>query len=376
MHYFDHSATTPLHPKVKKFMGEVGDFHFGNPSSVHAFGQKAKIVIETARGQMAKAVGCNSNEIFFTSGGTEANNLVLWNLIHQNKKHVVTSVIEHPAVLKVLDNLEEFGISYTAVGVDKNGGVNPNEVQNAITADTGLISIMLANNEMGTIQPIREISSIAKEQGIFLHSDAVQALGKIPINAKDLGVDYMSFSAHKFYGPKGVGALYIRKGLKLQPLIIGGSQERRVRAGTENTPGIAGCGLAAELAVNSIQDTHTHLESLAKAFKEEIKRISPDVIFNGHPKKNLPGLVNVSFPGYRSDLLMIYLDREGIAVSSGSACSSGDIKPSRILSEMEINDEINICSLRISFGTGNTLEDVDYLTTCFKSTLERIRSSA
>jgi cysteine desulfurase len=375
MYYFDHSATTPLHPKVKKLMGEVGDLHFGNPSSVHAIGQKAKIVIETARGQMAKAVGCNSNEIYFTSGGTEANNLVLWNLIHQNKKHVVTSVIEHPAVLKVLDNLEEFGVTYTAVGVDKNGVVNPKDTQNAITADTGLISIMLANNEMGTIQPIGKISSIAKEQGIFLHSDAVQALGKITINAKVLGVDYMSFSAHKFYGPKGVGALYIKKGLKLKPLIIGGNQERRIRAGTENTPGIAGCGLAAELALNSIQDTHSHLESLANAFKEKIKHIFPEAIFNGHPENHLPGLVNLSFPNYRSDLLMIYLDREGIAVSSGSACSSGDIKPSRILSEMGINDDINICSLRISFGSGNTFEDVEYLTSCFKTTMERIRST-
>jgi len=375
MHYFDHSATTPLHPQVIKLMGEVGDIHFGNPSSVHTIGQKAKIVIETARGQMAKAIGCNSNEIFFTSGGTEANNLVLWNLIHQNKKHVITSVIEHPAVLKVLDNLEEFGVTYTAVGVDKTGMVNPNDVQNAIIAETGLISIMLANNEMGTIQPIGDISSIAKKQGIFLHSDAVQALGKIPINAKNLGVDYMSFSAHKFYGPKGVGALYIKKGLKLKPLIIGGNQERQIRAGTENTPGIAGCGLAAELALNSVQDTHLHLESLANTFKEKIKHIFPDAIFNGHPEYHLPGLVNLSFPSYRSDLLMIYLDREGIAVSSGSACSSGDIKPSRILSEMGINDNINICSLRISFGSGNTLEDVEYLTSCFKNTLERIRST-
>jgi cysteine desulfurase len=284
-------------------------------------------------------------------------------------------VIEHPAVLKVLDNLEEFGVTYTAVGVDNNGVVNPKDTQNAITADTGLISIMLANNEMGTIQPIGEISSIAKEQGIFLHSDAVQALGKITINAKVLGVDYMSFSAHKFYGPKGVGALYIKKGLKLKPLIIGGNQERRIRAGTENTPGIAGCGLAAELALNSIQDTHSHLESLANAFKEKIKHIFPEAIFNGHPENHLPGLVNLSFPNYRSDLLMIYLDREGIAVSSGSACSSGDIKPSRILSEMGINDDINICSLRISFGSGNTFEDVEYLTSCFKTTMERIRST-
>ncbi len=376
MYYFDHSATTPLHPKVKELMSEVGELHFGNPSSVHASGQKAKTLIETARGQMAKAIGCNSNEVVFTGGGTEANNLVLWNLIHQMKKHVITSVIEHPAVLNVLDNLGEFGVTYTAVGVDETGMVNPNDVQNAITEKTGLITIMLANNEMGTIQPIADIVAIAKKQSIILHTDAVQSIGKIPVNAKELGVDCMSFSAHKFYGPKGVGALFVSKGLKLKPLIIGGNQERRMRAGTENTSGIAGLGLAAELAANNIHKTQTHLNELADAFKSQITYICPNAIFNGHPEKQLPGLINVSFPGFRNDLLMIHLDRHGIAVSSGSACSSGDIKPSRILSEMGIKDDINNSTLRISFGYGNTLKDVEYLTRCIKSTLERIRSAA
>ncbi len=375
MYYFDHSATTPLHPKVKKLMSEVGELHFGNPSSIHASGQKAKTLIETARGQMAKAIGCNSNEVVFTGGGTEANNLVLWNLIHQMKKHVITSVIEHPAVLNVLDNLGEFGVTYTAIGVDETGMVKPNDVQNAITEKTGLITIMLANNEMGTIQPIADIVAIAKKQSIILHTDAVQSLGKIPVNAKELGVDCMSFSAHKFYGPKGVGALFVSKGLKLKPLIIGGNQERRMRAGTENTSGIAGLGLAAELAANKIHKTQTHLNELADAFKSQITYICPNAIFNGHPEKQLPGLINVSFPGFRNDLLMIHLDRHGIAVSSGSACSSGDIKPSRILSEMGIKDDINNSTLRISFGYGNTLKDVEYLTRCIKSTLEKIRSA-
>ncbi|MBC8322188.1 MAG: cysteine desulfurase [Candidatus Marinimicrobia bacterium] len=376
MYYFDHSATTPLHPKVKELMGDVGEFHFGNPSSVHASGQKAKTLIETARGQMAKAIGCNSNEVIFTGGGTEANNLVLWNLIHQKKKHVITSVIEHPAVLNVLDSLEEFGVTYSAVGVDKTGMVNPDDVQNALTEKTGLISIMLANNEMGTIQTISEIEAIAKKHDIIMHSDAVQTLGKIPVNAKELGVDCMSFSAHKFYGPKGVGVLFVRKGLKLKPLIIGGNQERRMRAGTENTPGIAGLGLAAELATKNLHNTQSHLDGLADTFKAQITHICPDVIFNGHPEKQLPGLINVSFPGFRNDLLMIHLDRQGIAVSSGSACSSGDIKPSLILSAMGIKDEINNSTLRISFGTGNSQQDVEYLTKCIKSTLERIRSAA
>ena len=376
MYYFDHSPTTPLHPRIKELMVNVGELHFGNPSSIHAPGQKAKTLIETARGQMAKAIGCNSNEIYFTSGGTEANNLVLWNLIHQNKKHVVTSVIEHPAVLNVLDNLEEFGVTYTAVSVDEAGVVNPEEVKNAITEKTGLISIMLANNEMGAIQPVADIAAIAKKHGIIMHTDAVQALGKISINAKELSVDCMSFSAHKFYGPKGVGALFVRKGFQLKPLIIGGSQERSLRAGTENTSGIAGLGLAAELATKNITDTQFHLDSLTNAFHKQISNLFPDAIFNGHPEKQLPGLVSISFPGFRSDLLMIHLDRRRIAVSSGSACSAGDIKPSRILSAMSIEDDINICTLRISFGIGNTLQDVDYLTQSLKSSLEQIRSTA
>ncbi len=376
MYYFDHSATTPLHPKVKELMGEVGELHFGNPSSVHASGQKAKTLIETSRGQMAKAIGCNSNEIIFTGGGTEANNLVLWNLIHQKKKHVITSVIEHPAVLTVLDNLEKFGVTYTAVGVDETGMVNPDDVQNAITEKTGLISIMLANNEMGTLQPIAEIAAIANKYKIIMHTDAVQTLGKIPVNSKELGADCMSFSAHKFYGPKGVGALFIKKDLKLKPLIIGGNQERRMRAGTENTSGISGLGLAAELATNNLHKTQSHLISLTHAFKAQITHIYPEVIFNGHPEKQLPGLVNVSFPRFRNDLLMIHLDRQGIAVSSGSACSSGDIKPSRILSSMGITDDINNSTLRISFGIDNSLQDMEYLIKCFKSTFERIRSAA
>jgi len=376
MYYFDHSATTPLHPRIKELMVNVDELHFGNPSSIHAPGQKAKTMIETARGQMAKAIGCSSNEVIFTGGGTEANNLVLWDITHQQKKHVVTSVIEHPAVLNVLDNLEEFGVTYTAVSVDVAGVVNPEEVKNAITEKTGLISIMLANNEMGAIQPIADIAAIAKKHGIIMHTDAVQALGKILINAKALSVDCMSFSAHKFYGPKGVGALFVRKGFQLKPLIIGGNQERSLRAGTENTSGIAGLGLAAELATKNITDTQFHLDSLTNAFLKQISNLFPDAIFNGHPEKQLPGLVSISFPGFRSDLLMIHLDRRRIAVSSGSACSAGDIKPSRILSAMSIEDDINICTLRISFGIGNTLQDVDYLTQSLKSSLEQIRSTA
>ncbi len=376
MHYFDHSATTPLHPQVKNLMDEVGELHFGNPSSVHSFGRKARALIETARKQMATAIGCKPQEIIFTSGGTETNNLVLWDVARSDKKHVVTSVIEHPAILKTLENLSDFGVTFTSVGVDEKGLVDPQDVENAITDETGLISIMLANNEVGTIQPITDISAIAKQHSIMLHSDAVQALGKIPINVKELGVDCMSFSAHKFYGPKGVGALFIKNGIKLKPLIYGGSQERAMRAGTENTIGVTGMGLAAELAAKNVVTSADHFHSLTETFKKQLKKILPNAVYHGHPNHHLPGLISVSFPGYRNDLLMAHLDRRGIAVSSGSACSSGDVKPSKILSAMNVDDDLNICTLRISFGLGNTLEEVTILTKAINSSLEQIRSAA
>jgi len=376
MYYFDHSATTPLHTQVKNLMDEVGELHFGNPSSIHTLGRKAKVLIETARKQMASAIGCEPQEIIFTSGGTEANNQVLWNVARNIKKHVVTSVIEHPAILKTLENLSDFGVTYTAVGVDENGLVDPTDVENAITEETGLISIMLANNEVGTIQPIKDISSIAKQYDIMMHSDAVQAMGKIPINAPEFGVDCMSFSAHKFYGPKGVGTLFIKNGQQLKQLIYGGSQERSVRGGTENTVGITGMGLAAELAAKNVATSADHYRALTDAFKEQLNTILPNVVYHGHPDQHLPGLISLSFPDYRSDLLLIHLDRQGIAVSSGSACSSGDVKPSKILAAMNVDDHLNICTLRISFGLGNTLKDVDILTKAIESSLKQIRSAA
>lgn len=375
MFYFDHSATTPLHPQVFSWMSEIEANHFGNPSSVHALGQKAKVLIEKARSQMAAALGCSSNEIVFTGGGTEANNLVLWNLIHQDKKHVITSQIEHPAVLNILDYLSEFGVSYTAVSVDKTGMVNSAEIESAIQSETGLITIMLANNEMGTIQPIKQISRIAHKHKIIFHSDAIQTPGKIPVDVYESDVDLMSFSAHKFYGPKGVGALFIKNGVKIKPLILGASQERKLRAGTENTVGIAGCGLAAELAYKNLPKTSEHLLALQEYFLNKLKTMDSKFIINGHPKQSIPGLVSVTFPGVRSDLLMIHLDREKIAVSSGSACSSGDIQPSRVLKAMGIPDNLNICTIRISFGTGNQLSDVDVLVEKLKLSLNRIKTS-
>jgi len=376
MHYFDHSATTPLHPRVKQLMDEVGRIHFGNPSSIHSSGQKAKALIEKARGQMAKSIGCSSNEIIFTGGGTEANNLVLWNLIHEDKKHVVTSSIEHPAILATLDHLQDLGVAYSEVGVDKYGIVDPSEIEGSITEDTGLITIMMANNEVGTIQPIKEISEIAKKHNIPFHSDAVQALGKFPIDAKDLGVDMMSFSAHKFYGPKGVGVLYFKKGTSLKPHIIGGSQERSLRAGTQNTVGIVGMGLAAEIAAENLERSQLYLNDLKGSFMDQLRSVCNDVVFNQHSTECIPGLVSVTFPGVRSDLLMIHLDRRNVAVSSGSACSSGDIKPSKVLTSMGIADDLNICTLRISFGSGNTQYDTSLLVDAISESLKLIRPAA
>jgi len=371
MLYFDHSATTPIDHKVSALMQEVADNHFGNPSSIHKYGQKARAVIEKSRRQTANALGVKSRNIIFTGGGSEANNLVLQNLLYNDKKHVITSAIEHPAILKVLKHLKKFGISSTIIPVDKFGMVDPANVASAIRDDTALISIMYANNEVGIIQPIVEITQIANKNNILFHSDAVQTPGKIPLNIDRMDIDFMSFSAHKFYGPKGVGFLYIRDGIKLFPMIIGGGQEKKLRAGTENTPGIAGLGLAMELAVNNLSDAQNHLVELENHFKKRLAKIYPDAIYNGHPEYHLPGLVSVTIPSVTSDLMIINLDMKGIAVSSGSACSSGTVKPSDVLSAMNVSNKHNISTLRISFGKGNTIEEVDKLIDAFDEILSK-----
>ena len=361
MLYFDHSATTPLDTKVSELMKAVADTHFGNPSSIHKCGQKARAIIEKSRRQIADALGVKSRNIIFTGSGTEANNMVLQNLLYNDKKHIITSLIEHPAILKVLKHLKNFGVSYTTVPVDKFGLVDPANIDSAIRENTALISIMYANNEVGTIQPIADIADIAHKNNILFHSDAVQTPGKIPLNINKMKIDLMSFSAHKFYGPKGVGFLYIRDGIKLHPMIIGGGQEKKLRAGTEDTPGIAGLGLAMEMAVQKLPKAQNHLETLENNFKNRLSKIYPEAIYNGHPELHLPGLINVTFPSVTSDLLLVNLDMKDIAVSSGSACSSGTVKPSDVLKAMHISNQNNISSLRISFGKGNTLAEVDKL---------------
>lgn len=361
MLYFDHSATTPIDTKVLTLMQEVANAHFGNPSSIHKYGQKARAIIEKSRRQIADALGVKSRNIIFTGGGSEANNMVLQNIIYSDKKHVITSSVEHPAILKVLKHLKKFGVSYSAVPVDKFGMVDPANIKSTIRDDTALISIMYANNEVGTIQPIAKIAEIAKNHNILFHSDAVQTPGKIPIIMNELNTDLMSFSAHKFYGPKGVGFLYIRDGIKLYPMIIGGGQEKKLRAGTENTPGIAGLGLAMEMAVTNLSYARNHLKTLENHFKNRFTKIYPMAIYNGHPDLHLPGLVSVTIPSVTSDIMLVTLDMKGMAISSGSACSSGTVEPSDVLKAMHISNQNNISTLRISFGKGNTIEEVDML---------------
>lgn len=375
MMYFDHSATTPIDSRVLDLMNKTAKLYYGNPSSIHKQGQKARAIIEKARRQVADALNVKSRNIIFTGGGTEANNLVLRNVLYGNKKHVITSAIEHPAILKVLNDLIKFGVEHTVVPVDRYGTVKLDKLKSSIQENTGLITIMYANNEVGTVQQIAEIAKFAKANNIPFHTDAVQTPGKVSINIQDMNVDMASFSAHKFYGPKGVGFLYLGDNIKLHPLIIGGGQEKRLRAGTENTSGIAALGLALELVNDNLKESSRHLTKLENYFKENFNSIYPDAIYNGNTENHLPGLVSVTIPAVTSDILLVNLDMKGIAVSSGSACSSGNVKPSSVLSSMNINNKHNISTLRISFGKENTIEEIDVLVSTLGEILNKYKKS-
>ena len=376
MLYFDHSATTPIHPDVQSLINELNQDIYGNPSSVHTAGRKAKYVVETARKQIANTINCDPKEIIFTGGGSESNNLVLWNMIYSDRKHVITSSIEHPAILTVLQQLEHLSITHTVVPVNKYGCVNPEDIDSAIKDDTGLITIMMANNEVGTVEPLQDIAKVAKKHDILFHSDGVQVLGKLPIDVQKLGVDMMSFSAHKFYGPKGVGALYIKEGIAMKPLIVGGSQEKSLRAGTENVGGIAGLGFAAKIVTKNLRDVSHNLTALEIQFKTKFNEQNPNIIYNGFEDNHLPGLINLTISGIASDLLLIHLDNEDIAVSSGSACSAGTISPSPVLKAMGINDKQNLETIRISAGRDNTSLEVDQLVETMTRAIATIRRNA
>jgi cysteine desulfurase len=383
--YLDNNATTPLHPEV---LNEIMPFlkgDFGNPSSIHQFGRKVRVKIDEAREKVAYAVGADPSEIVFTAGGSESDNFAIKSYIWSNRingglpgnqtgGHIITSAIEHHAVLDTCRYLEKNGYRVTYLPVDEYGMVNPSDVKNAIQNDTILISIHHSNNEVGTIEPIEEISKIARSNGIALHTDAVQSLGKVPLNVNELGADLMSISAHKLYGPKGIGALYIRKAIKkMHPLIHGGHQEKGRRGGTENVAGIIGFGKACEIALDTLKDESARLIGLRDRLQNLIMENIPYVKLNGHPLKRLPATLNMSFNFVEGEAVTMNLDLSGVAVSTGSACTSGTLEPSHVLIAMGIPREIIRGSVRFSFGRENTVEDVDYLMEILPLIVKRVR---
>lgn len=375
--YLDHAATTPTRPEVVRAMLPYFSRAFGNPSSLYSYGQEARKAVEEARVRVAGLIGARSEEIVFTSGGTEADNFALQGIAFANEdrgNHIITTSIEHHAILETCKFLERRGFSVTYLPVDQYGLVDPGDVKKAITDRTILVSIMHANNEVGTIEPIEEIGRITRERGVYFHTDAVQTVGHIPVNVEELNVDLLSLSAHKFYGPKGVGALYIRKGVKLVSLLHGGEQEKRRRAGTENVPGIVGLGKAAELAGMEMEreaERLTYLrDKLIRGLMERIDRIR----LNGHPARRLPNNVNITVDFVEGESMLLNLDLEGICASTGSACSSASLKPSHVLLALGLSPEQAHGSLRLSLGRENTERDVDQVTAVLPRIVEKLRA--
>jgi cysteine desulfurase NifS len=358
--YLDHNATTPIEQEVKQVIIELTEC-YGNPSSIYAAGKEARSAIETARRSVSALINCTARRIIFTGGGTEANNLAIKGIAFANsnhKNHIVTSAIEHPSVFDSCWWLEKHGFWVTFLPVDAEGRVNPDDLKAAITDKTCLVSVMLANNETGSIQPIAELAKIAKELGVLFHTDGVQAIGKIPIDVGELGVDLLTMSGHKVYGPKGVGALYVRKGIVLDGLVSGGHQEMGLRAGTENVIGIAAFGKATELAADHLPQMD-RVRELRDRLESGIRRLIPGAKLNGHREHRLPNTLNLTLPGIRGESLVLALDRKGAAASSGSACHSGRPEPSSALVAMGLNDDEAHCAVRFSLGIGNTAAEID-----------------
>ena len=375
--YLDHNATTPTHPEVVKAMLPYFEEVFGNASSIHQFGQQARKAIDEAREKVAEFIGAKPEEIVFTSGGTESNNLAIKGILYANEskgKHIITSSIEHHSVLNPCKYLEKKGFKVTYLPVDKYGVIEPEGVKEAISNETILISIMHANNEVGTIESITEIGTIAKEKGIHFHTDAVQSVGKIPVNVNELNVDLLSLSGHKIYGPKGIGALYIRKGTRMQPLIHGGHHEKNRRAGTENVPAIVGLGKAIEIVNETMETGLIHLTNLRNKLCSGISEKIDHVQLNGHPGKRLPNTLNMSFEFVEGESIILNLDMKGVAVSSGSACTSGSLEPSYVLKAMGVEPAIAQGSIRFSLGKDNTEEDIDYVLEILPEIISRLRA--
>jgi len=373
--YVDYGATTPTDPRVVEAMVPYFTEKFGNAGSIHAFGQEAREAVDRSREIVASAIGASPQEIVFTSGATEADNFAVLGAAWANEargRHLITSRIEHHAVLEPCRFLEGRGFEVTYLPVDRTGWVDPDGVRRAIRPDTILVSVMSANNEIGTLEPVAEIGRIARERGILMHTDATQSVGIVPVHVDALSVDLLSLSAHKRYGPKGVGALYVRKGSKLSRVQSGGSQERNRRAGTENVPGIVGFGAALTLALEVMDEEASHLRRLRDRLIDEMTRLD-GAHLNGHRTDRLPGNVNLSFEGTDSESLLLALDFQGVAASSGSACTSGSLEPSHVLTAIGLSPEIAAGTVRLTLGRWTTSQDVDELLTIFPEVLRSLR---
>lgn len=374
--YLDHNATTPVRSEVFDAMEPFFRDRFGNASSIHRYGQDARAAVEEARAWVAGLVNARPGEIYFTSGGTESDNLAIKGTAYARRargRHIITTNIEHSAVLNSCAFLEREGFEVTYLLVDEYGRVDPGLVEDALTDQTILVSIMHANNEIGTVQPVGEIGRIARARGVCFHTDAVQSAGKLPVDVEAMGADLLSLSGHKIYGPKGVGAIYIRKGVEIEPTAHGGHHENDVRSGTENTVGIVGLGKAAELAAEERESEYRHLSEMRDALEARVRVEIEGVRVNGHPERRLPGTLNVSFPGAEGESLIMSLDLAGIAVSTGSACTSGAIEPSHVLLALGMDPRTALGSVRFSFGRDNTMGDVDFVMGRLPGIVARLR---
>lgn len=375
--YLDYAATTPARPEVVEAMRPYFTEAFGNPSTIYSYGQEAKGAVEATRAKVARLLNAREEEIVFTSGGTEADNFALTGVAYAGegkKDHIITSVVEHHAVLETTKFLEKRGVKVTYLPVDKYGMVDPDDVRKALTAKTALISVMHANNEVGTIEPVAEIGRIAGEAGVYFHTDAVQTAGHIGVDVEKLGVNLLSISGHKLYGPKGVGILYIRKGTRIAPFMHGGEQEKRRRAGTENVPGIVGLGVAVELAQGELEEEARRLTQLRDRLAQGLKERIEDINFNGHPVKRLPNNVNICVAYVEGESMALNLDLEGICASTGSACSSASSEPSHVLSALGLPPEQAHGSLRFTLGKWTTDRDIDRVLDILPRTVAKLRA--
>ena len=380
--YFDNNATTPLHPEVKKEMIAAMEV-FGNPSSMHAYGREARANVDYARRKVADFIGAHEHEIIFVGSGSEANNTVLSLFVcgssqcipgSRTRSSIITTKIEHPCVLETSECLAHRGVKVKYLDVDRYGKIDLDQLAGMLGDNVGLVSVMMANNEIGTLQDIETITKMVHASGALMHTDAVQAVGKVPVDVQKLGVDFLTISGHKIYGPKGVGALFVRKGIPYCPLIRGGHQERGRRAGTENTLGILGLGKAVEMRTLEMPEEEERLLHLKQTLRDGIEAQIDDIYFNGHPTDSLASTLNVSFAGVEGEAVLLYLDLEGIAVSTGSACASGSLDPSHVLLATGVNAEHAHGSIRFSMGRESTLTEVEYLLEVLPRTIKKIRN--